>query len=201
MFRIFALFALLCTAASFAPTGRMARSSAMTMQFEDELGVLPPVGFWDPLGLSKTADEEKFRRWRTVELKHGRISMAAVVGYLVQETTRFPGYIAPPVKFEDVPNGVGAFTAIPLLGWVQLIAFIGFLETIQKQEEGAEPGTFGTGYFTEGGKIGDLAPDVKVEKLTKELQNGRLAMLGIMELLTHDVAKPAGESLFTLHHF
>ena len=43
--------------------------------------------------------------------------------------------------------------------------------------------------------------DEKREKLTKEIQNGRLSMLGIMELLTHDVAKPAGEGLFTLHHF
>ena len=201
MFRVLCLTILLSTAVAFMPAGRMARSSAMSMQFEDELGVLPPVGFWDPLGLSKTADAEKFRRWRAVELKHGRISMAAVVGYLVQETTRWPGYVAPPVKFEDVPNGVGAFTAIPLLGWLQIIAFIGFLEKIQVQEEGAEPGTFGTGYFTEGGRIGDLPPDAKVEKLTKELQNGRLAMLGIMELLTHDVAKPAGEGLFVLHHF
>jgi len=204
MFYIASFVALFVTAAAFAPAGRVsARSSAVSMQFENELGVLPPVGFWDPLGLSKTADEEQFTRWRTIELKHGRVSMAAVTGYLVQETTRWPGYIAPgdDLKFADVPNGVAALGAIPFLGWVQIIAFIGFLETILVQEEGAEPGTFGTGYFTDGGKVGDLAPDAKREKLTKELQNGRLAMLGIMELLTHDVAKPAGESLFALHHF
>ena len=42
---------------------------------------------------------------------------------------------------------------------------------------------------------------VKRDKLNKELQNGRLAMLAMMELLTHDVARPAGEGLFVLHHF
>ena len=107
------------------------------------------------------------------------------------------------MKFADVPNGVAAIGAIPFLGWAQIILFIGWLETtVCKQEEGAAPGDFGTGYPGDFGRVGDISdPDVKAEKLTKELQNGRLAMLGIMELLTHDVAKPAGESLFALHHF
>lgn len=40
------------------------------------------------------------------------------------------------------------------------------------------------------------------EKKTKELQNGRLAMLAAAELLTHDIATHGtGESLLTLHHF
>jgi hypothetical protein len=117
---------------------------------------------------------------------------------------RWPGYIAPGIglKFADVPNGIAALGVIPFLGWVQIIAFIGWLElAVWKQEEGEEPGTFGTGYFTDYGRIGRLEGDKKVEKLTKELQNGRLAMLAIMELLTHDVARPAGEGLLVLHHF
>eukprot|EP01038_Epipyxis_sp_PR26KG_P006032 gene6032-8306_t len=129
---------------------------------------------------------------------------ATILFALALTVTRLPGYISPTdgLKFADVPNGVAALGAIPLLGWAQLVALIGFFElVVWKQEPGAEPGTFGTGYYTTGGKIGRLEGDVKVEKLTKELQNGRLAMLGIMELLTHDVAKPAGESLFAIHHF
>ena len=34
--------------------------------------VQPPVGFWDPLGLSADGDVTVFKRRREVELKHGR---------------------------------------------------------------------------------------------------------------------------------
>ena len=123
--------------------------------------------------------------------------MLAVTGYLVAEIARFPGAIdLDGTTFQSIPNGVGAITAIPAFGWFQIAASIGFWEIFGWEAKSDEPGDFGTGYF---GK--SLEGEEKKEKLTKELQNGRLAMLGIMELLTHDVAKPAGESLFAFHHF
>ncbi|CAM9815517.1 unnamed protein product, partial [Heterosigma akashiwo] len=42
------------------------------MSFENEIGVQAPLGFWDPLGLLAEADQERFDRLRTVEIKHGR---------------------------------------------------------------------------------------------------------------------------------
>jgi len=45
------------------------------------LGAQPPLGFWDPLGLLIDADQERFDRLRYVEVKHGRISMLAVLGH------------------------------------------------------------------------------------------------------------------------
>lgn len=124
--------------------------------------------------------------------------MLAVVGYLVAEIARFPGAIdLDGTTFQSIPNGVGALKVIPAFGWFQIAASIGYWEIFGwKKSDSGIAGDFGTGYF---GK--SLDGDEKKEKLTKELQNGRLAMLGIMELLTHDVAKPAGESLFTIHHF
>jgi Chlorophyll A-B binding protein len=53
--------------------------------FENELGAQEPLGFFDPLGLVANGDEAKFNRLRYVEIKHGRISMLAVAGYLVAE--------------------------------------------------------------------------------------------------------------------
>ena len=94
------------------------------MSFENELGVLKPVGFWDPLGLSNGITQEKFDQYRTAELKHGRVSQLAVIGYLAQDNFRISGYLSPidKLKFDDITNGVAAITQVPILGWLQLIA-------------------------------------------------------------------------------
>ena len=75
--------------------------------FESELGVQPPVCFWDPLGFTKTDDAASFRRRRYVELKHGRVAMFACLGYIVPEYFRWPGDLSPSLglKFSDVPTG------------------------------------------------------------------------------------------------
>lgn len=52
------------------------------MAFENELGVQEPVGFWDPAGFTADGDVSTFKRRRSVELKHGRISMMATMGVL-----------------------------------------------------------------------------------------------------------------------
>ena len=77
------VMALVASCAAFAPVGRVARSGALKMGFESEIGAQPPLGFWDPLGLLDDADQERFDRLRYVETKHGRISMLAILGHLV----------------------------------------------------------------------------------------------------------------------
>ena len=125
--------------------------------------------------------------------------MLAVVGYLVQESVRWPGALglSGELPFASIPNGVGAIGAIPSEGWLQIVASIGFWDLVKwDQVEGSWPGDFGFG-----GKNFLTTPEKTAEFRTKELQNGRLAMLAIMELVTHDIAKPTGESLFAIHHF
>jgi|Cyp1metagenome_2_1107374.scaffolds.fasta_scaffold184595_2 hypothetical protein len=39
-----------------------------------------PLGYFDPLGLSKDGDVETFRRRREAELKNGRVAMFATIG-------------------------------------------------------------------------------------------------------------------------
>merc|ERR1719261_974546 len=102
------LASLIASAAAFAPAQNAARTSVATnMAFEDELGAQPPLGFFDPLGLVADGDEEKFARLRYVEVKHGRISMLAVLGYLVAEAgIRLPGNVhVDGLEFTGVRNG------------------------------------------------------------------------------------------------
>jgi light-harvesting complex I chlorophyll a/b binding protein 1 len=135
------------------------------------------------LGLVKNgpygSPEENFRHYRGVEVKHGRIAMAATVGTLVQENSHFSGLISTSenLSFEDVPNGLGALSAVPLAGWCQMIITIGLHEVLVKQRPGKVPGDFGTGYLGE--KMDDQSSK-QLRALNVELSNGRLAMLGIL---------------------
>jgi hypothetical protein len=59
------LASILASAAAFAPAKQAVRTSVATnMAFENELGVQPPLGFFDPLGLVADGDQEKFDRLR-----------------------------------------------------------------------------------------------------------------------------------------
>ena len=119
-------------------------------------------------------------------MKHGRIAMAATVGMLVQQTTRFEGLISPSadLKFSDVPNGLGALNAVPLAGWCQMIVVIGLHEILIKQREGRAPGDFGTGYF---GFTMDDQSSKQLSSLSAEVANGRLAMLGILGMFASEI--------------
>merc|ERR1719414_1835093 len=111
--------------------------------FEGELGVQPPFGFWDPLGLAGDGDMEAFKRRRSVELKHGRVSMLACLGYIVPEFAKFPGYCSPSsgLAFADIPNGLAALSKVPGFGWCQIIAFIGAMEKgLLKHDPARAPG-------------------------------------------------------------
>jgi hypothetical protein len=148
-----AVFAsLLSAAAAFAPAKQGAPSTAMNMAFENELGAQVPLNFYDPLGLlALNPSKAYFDRLRYVELKHGRISMLAVAGYLAVEAGwRLPGTIDfAGTKFEDIPNGFAALSAIPAAGFWQIIAFIGYLEVaVMKDVTGGEfPGDFRNDYI------------------------------------------------------
>jgi len=165
--------------------------------FESELGVQAPVGFWDPLDFCKDGDAAAFKRRRTVEIKHGRICMYACIGYITPEYFRWPGDLSPSegLKFADVPNGLAAFSKVPVFGWLQILAFCGALEatgwTLSKPADigymrdasmAGEPGNYGLGVL---GAFNAIKPveSARTRRLNAELANGRLAMVAILGML------------------
>merc|ERR1712241_555616 len=158
--------------------------------FEGELGVQPPVGFWDPLGLSSDGDAETWGRRRATELKHGRVSMLACLGYITPEYFKFPGYCSPSsgLTFNDIPNGLAAFSKVPGAGWLQMIAFVGAMEKgFLKHDPDRAPGDFANAGVlgVPNGKITSQG-EGRTRKLNAEIANGRLAMMAIIGMFYQD---------------
>jgi hypothetical protein len=97
---------------AFAPVSQKGFSTVLNA-YENSPGATAPVGYWDPLGLTSDKDQEQFDKARVGEIKNGRAAMLGVIGYVVPEIYRFPGELAPGLKFADIPNGIAAIDAIP----------------------------------------------------------------------------------------
>ena len=175
---------LIGSAAAFAPAQTGKASTALNA-FESELGVQPPLGFFDPLGMLDDADQERFDRLRYVEIKHGRIAMLAVLGHIhTAFGARVPGNIDySGTSFASIKTGIAGLKDIPSAGLIQIIAFIGFLEVfiMKDKGQGEFPGDLRNGMFTWKGTEEELT-----QKRAIELNNGRAAQMGILGLMVHE---------------
>ena len=75
---------LIAGAAAFAPASQQKATTALSAKadFANEVGVQAPLGVWDPMNVLGRCDRAEFDRLRALEIKHGRVAMLAVVGYL-----------------------------------------------------------------------------------------------------------------------
>ena len=171
----------------------------------------PAVKFFDPLDVSETylwgQSQEFTIGWlRQSEIKHGRVAMAAFVGYCVQSNFHFPWAqtldgkpfpstdLSPPEQWDAMPFGAK----------LQIILFAGFLELYGELSEG---NGMGQTHYTQGGQPGkypafdgvphpvpfnlydpfgfskNMTDEKKEKRLRAEINNGRLAQLGIFGFL------------------
>jgi len=172
----------------------------------DEIGVLPPLGRWDPLQIREQGPA-RYRRFVEMEIKHGRMSMAAVAGVLTTYSgIRWPGYLstAEGIKFSDIPGGaISSWAALPIAAWFQIILFITFLEIyFLKQDPEKDAGDvvpddwvwarYPDGYdvWLGDGSTKQVGEEElflgKTWKLNAERNNGRAAMMGITGMLIHE---------------
>ena len=182
---VVALSLLAAGATAFAPQQQLASSKTALKAFENEIGATPINGemvCWDPCGF--VTDQASFDKFRALELKHGRIAMLAFLGYATTWNTdfRFPGCA-------DFPGGHKAVFAIDNFDLLfPILCVCGFLETqVFIQKEGSFPGDMGGAkdYPVGFGPVLTKGYD-ETEIRTKELLNGRAAMMGWLTLLVHE---------------
>merc|ERR1712118_68146 len=181
----------------------------------------PVVGFWDPLNIvSDDVMPETIGWFRHAEIKHGRVAMAAFVGYYLQSNgVCFPWNIQgpfgstmqfPATSFADISAAGGPadqWDALPTPAKLQILGVVGFLEMWSETSaalemdgqkhyvRGGKPGYFPTlkGRFPHPvplnlwdpfGFTSKMSPERKEKALLAEVNNGRLAMIGIFGLIS-----------------
>merc|ERR1740121_1947827 len=139
----------------------------------EQLGAMQPLGFFDPLGFSQVGDEQGFRKLRAAELKHGRVAMMASIGAVGQHFIRFPWA-------ESVKGTFGAMnTGEGVIGSIALFAACGLLELAWRDDQERDAGNFGDPF---GVKM--YTPEMR----TKELSNGRMAMISMLGIFAAELA-------------
>jgi len=173
----------------------------------------PKVGFYDPLNLAQgnfwgMGEEATIGFLRQSEIKHGRIAMFAFVGYCVQSNVHFPWAeslsgaahpsvdLVPEAQWDAVPSGAK---------W-QIFAVISALELwdecgggdLPHYTKGRKPGQFPSfkGFrdavhpvfdlYDPAGFNKNMSEETKEKRLRTEINNGRLAMLGLFAFLCAD---------------
>lgn len=146
-------------------------------------GAVAPLGFFDPLGFTTNMELSGVKRFREAEIMHGRVAMMATLGYIIGEST-------PTITYGMDIHHTIANNQIPEVPGTVLFPFflaINISEALRANVGWMEPGlgplfTLREKYYP--GDIGfdplGLKPkDAKdfADMQTKELSNGRLAML------------------------
>merc|ERR1719326_2459054 len=212
------LSAVALSSFSYAPVapavGTPTRAAVSMVEISDKAGLEalatklnPTVGFWDPLGIADDAMPETIGWFRHAEIKHGRVAMAAFVGYIVQANGwYFPWSLSGETTFADIAaagSPPDQWDALPSAAKAQILGFIAFLEIVSESTailemsgekhymSGGTPGKFPSfkpwmphpvpfDLFDPFGLSKSATPEKKAKGLVTEINNGRLAMLGIM---------------------
>jgi hypothetical protein len=146
---------------------------------------------------------------RQAEIKHGRVAMAGFVGFLVQSNgIHFPWALTTSgITFGDIAaagSPLAQWDALPTNSKLQILGAIAFLEWWGENSYALE--CSGEKHYMRGGKPGfypsfnkggiphpvplelfdpfglqkNMSPEKKEKSLLAEINNGRLAMIGIM---------------------
>lgn len=208
------ILALSASTSAFTPvvqngaTTSMASTKADLESMATKLN--PVVNFFDPMNLAEMdfyeqGEEATVGFLRHAEIKHGRVAMAAFVGYCVQSNFVFPW--AQTMAGDPHPSpslGPEAqWDAIPESAKWQIFLLIGALEFWDEfigdhYMRGRTPGAYPSfqpfrnnvhfvlDLYDPFGLFKKMSDEQKEKRLLMEVNNGRLAMLGIFGFLSAD---------------
>lgn len=174
-------------------------------------GVSAPFSnIFDPASLLARAASSprpirELNRWRESEITHGRVAMLATLGFIAQEQLQnkalfynFEGQVTGPAigHFQQVESHGAVF-------WTPLLLVIGLLETYRVGLGWATPRSEDFNTLRDDYEPGDLGFDPlgllptdaaeRKEMQTKELNNGRLAMIAIAGFVAQELV--SGEEI------
>eukprot|EP00529_Nitzschia_sp_RCC80_P034006 CAMPEP_0113447216 /NCGR_PEP_ID=MMETSP0014_2-20120614/4121_1 /TAXON_ID=2857 /ORGANISM="Nitzschia sp." /LENGTH=207 /DNA_ID=CAMNT_0000338359 /DNA_START=84 /DNA_END=707 /DNA_ORIENTATION=+ /assembly_acc=CAM_ASM_000159 len=194
------LASLVASAGAFAPSQNVGQSKAATVLKAEKSPAVPflpypenlkgyvgdDIGF-DPLRIS---DYFPMDYLRESELKHARICMLAIVGYITVDL----GVIVHPygagltsATAHDVMCEKGVMgNLLVFLGLFEIVSWLGVAEMLQGS--GREPGDFGFGTWYLLGKSDEEVKKIKYQ----EIANGRLAMMAFAGAVTQSVLYDVG---------
>lgn len=140
-------------------------------------GYVGDVGF-DPVGFSEIMPMDWLRE---AELKHSRVCMLAIVGFIFTDYYHLPGFDYTTLEAHDACVASGAMSQLLLwIGLLEGVSFIGIDQMIRGS--GRAPGDYGfdpVGFSSDPAKLAVLQQ--------KELANGRLAMFAFGGAVTQAV--------------
>lgn len=129
---------------AFAPGPALLPAAAAPMPRMNFIDTLEGAGeetggqVWDPLDIASSVSDEAVMWFRASELKHGRVSMLATVGYMTGAAgITFPGELAKGLTFAEAgADGVGkAWANVPEEGKLQILFIILCLETATESKK------------------------------------------------------------------
>eukprot|EP00555_Chaetoceros_dichaeta_P003106 CAMPEP_0198249188 /NCGR_PEP_ID=MMETSP1447-20131203/771_1 /TAXON_ID=420782 /ORGANISM="Chaetoceros dichaeta, Strain CCMP1751" /LENGTH=204 /DNA_ID=CAMNT_0043933753 /DNA_START=106 /DNA_END=720 /DNA_ORIENTATION=+ len=168
----------------------MSRALPFLSEPKNLKGYVGDVGF-DPFAFSEFFDI----KWlREAEIKHGRASMLACLGFILQEYWTLPGM----THVDDsnlAPSVVGVSSMVQIVVWMGVLEFWTNKGNVTMEnmfeDPKREPGNLG---FDPMGLSSGKSQEEKDAMALKEIKNGRLAMLAIGGMIHHNWI--TGEALF-----
>ncbi|GFH56733.1 fucoxanthin chlorophyll a/c protein, LI818 clade [Chaetoceros tenuissimus] len=162
-------------------------------------GAIAPTGFFDPLGFARRGISlTEVKRNREAEVMHGRVAMLASVGYLAGEAVSGPFHTVGPANDQLAQIPLPAFALLTVIiataelkrartGWVEP-DFGSWEKTLWTLRDSYYPGDLG--FDPLGLKPTDAKAFANMQ--TRELQNGRLAMLGVAGMCSQELVNHRG---------